>query len=323
MNGEKITNNPGNDSNNWGSLENLPPFAANISGWTKTESGILLPPSRKKPQAETVETPVVKEQMEAQDDSTVESTPTEEQTGLMVDDLLSEHDTADSKSTNTENTNITDESAAADEVSAAPEAPHVIEAIPFIQSTDEAKILEKDPSYFVFLPSAERGYAVKRDEAIQYYKEGMAEAKSDNDIWKMIRMERDILNSTGKFSDEEKQEVKDFASTLDIYGKKLNYEIRRNQMILKRGEETVKRCEAECASYDKMNIVSKFLNRYKIDEVRARYNNAVKHVETIKGDIRRLESELRELNLPNESAQTRDTRKATTATNDNNWNRAA
>lgn len=293
MNGEKITNNPGNDSNNWGSLENLPPFAANISGWTKTESGILLPPSRKKPQAETVETPVVKEQMETQDDSTVDGEVAE------------------------------NEGAAAEEVSAAPEAPHVIEAIPFIQSTDEAKILEKDPSYFVFLPSAERGYAVKRDEAIQYYKEGMAEAKSDNDIWKMIRMERDILNSTGKFSDEEKQEVKDFASTLDIYGKKLNYEIRRNQMILKRGEETVKRCEAECASYDKMNIVSKFLNRYKIDEVRARYNNAVKHVETIKGDIRRLESELRELNLPNESAQTRDTRKATTATNDNNWNRAA
>ncbi len=182
----------------------------------------------------------------------------------------------------------------------APEEVPVFTEETFTQSTDRADELKKDPDYFTFLTSAEQGVAVKKDEAIRYYETKMRETKSDDEIWKLKRMKDEILIS-GQFTDEDKTKVRVFSESPEIQSKMINYEIRKNQRLLKKAEDAVKRCMEECTHYNSMNVISKFLNRDKIHDAEYRLENAIKRKETVESDIYRLEAELYEMDYPNES----------------------
>ena len=299
--------------------DDLSRFVVGPGGWTTTKSGIIIPKTEEAPKANSEPSTV-----EANDDAPtsatvgneapapaiVSSEATAETNGDRTKEGIDQTDNHDESGElsieeaediirkDEENSNNTAKSISEAEASEKPPEFNVVE---FIQSTDKAEDFKKEDSgYFTFLISAEQGVAVERDQAVEYYKAEMGKAKTDEDLWKMKRMEGEMLISKD-FTEEEKAEVKSFSESPEIRSKMINYEIRKNKKLLKKAEDAVARCADECAQYDSMNIVSKFLNRDKIHDARYRLENAIKKKETIQDDIYKLEAELYEIDSQNES----------------------
>lgn len=306
MNGERINTNTNN--NGWGELQEQP-FVGGIdtSNWQRTASGIFLPP--KKPQRNPVrlEKPLAKPKIE-------EVAPTAKE--VAVEEVVTEEEMPETEEVtpDEEMVPIAEEVELATEkmvpvvekgipiakeevvASVAEEkAKPVIEKIDFIQSTEEANRLKSNPEYFTWLVSAEHGIAVKRDDAITFYEEQLKSAQDDKEMSEILRMERSILDSSGEFSEEEKQRVKDFANTPEMRKKKIEHELRSSQKLLESAEKDVEYREGEYLKYKSMNLVAKFINRDAKSAAEDRLRWAMDSRQSIQNRISQLEDELTEL----------------------------
>ena len=169
------------------------------------------------------------------------------------------------------------------------------EEIAFVQSTDLADELAKDPKYFTYLVSSERGFGVEKSRAVDACIDKMKNAEDNDQIWQAIRLGQDITNSPEEFSEEDKQRVREFMATPFARRKELAYRIASEEKALKRVEDGIQRCEREYNSLNSGNVVDKFFRRQEIINARTRLEATIKRKSDTLRTIKRQRAELQAL----------------------------
>lgn len=171
----------------------------------------------------------------------------------------------------------------------------------FVQSSEEANKLENNPDYFTYLVSSDHGFAIEKNKAVDACIEKMKNAENNEQIWQAIRLGQDITNGSGKFSDEDKQKIKDFMATPIARKKELSYRIAHDEKSMERLDEGLKRCKEVYNRLNTGNVVDKFFRRGEINSARMqlndheqRKNKLLKSIERQRAELQRVEEELGE-----------------------------
>ncbi len=151
----------------------------------------------------------------------------------------------------------------------------VYEEVQFLQADDKAKELKKNPELLTYLVNNDKGFAIKREEAVDIFIDKITKSENPKDINQAKALEREMLYGTSNMSDEEKKRVAEFKKTPIYQIRDLQSLIDGDEKVLRRWDDEVERCQENYDKMKRMNVVSKFLNRFKIKEARSSLESAI------------------------------------------------
>lgn len=149
----------------------------------------------------------------------------------------------------------------------------------FVKGTAEADKLKQDESLMLFLTSADGGYAVKKEEAIDTFIEGVEKAEDGKDFYEAQRLGLTIQSEKGDFAKADVQKMMDFMQT-PIYQKKLyEYNVEQGKKNIEKKTGDLQRCMDEVEREKKGGFFKRLLNRRAIKEAEGRAEMARKGIQ--------------------------------------------
>lgn len=166
----------------------------------------------------------------------------------------------------------------------------------FVKGTKEGDELQKDESLFMFLTSADGGYAVKKDDAVGAFIEKVESADNSKEFEDAKMLALAIQNNKAEFDGSEVKRMTDYMQSPTYQKKLFNYYIERSKKAIEKRSEDLKRCLDEVEEEKKKNgALSKVFNRGAIKQAEKRADWTKKGIEEAEKSLMYYSEKLKEL----------------------------
>lgn len=136
------------------------------------------------------------------------------------------------------------------------------------------------------------GKAIKRDRAVEVLRRSVREAKDEQKFGEVEKLADAILDDENGFSSEQKAEVKDIKNSAVYKEEELRANINRKKAELAKKEEQLNENITEYAALNDDNVINKFKNRGKINQLKKDIDSARKETSVLKSQIEGLRTNL-------------------------------
>lgn len=166
--------------------------------------------------------------------------------------------------------------------------------IPYLQGSKESVKFSRDPSFVTVPLTADRGYAIKREDVLGAINDLVINGDEDSEIQMADMLINKVALDGSGFSEEEKAQAKAFRETPQY---KERSHTRKMNAAEKQRDRAIKDLQQVETSYEELmaknkDVVSKFLNRFEIRTAEGRVESARSTVESAEADLKRLKENI-------------------------------